>query len=1451
MAENIVGKLVVELDFDGARFEKGITAAKRELQSYGKSVQTSTQWAKDSNYAMDASRVALNNMQVQYKAMNATKQEYLRLMQEEESAGRRGGAAYARYSRQVNNLTNDQYALNQQYIELQKQTAIANSKFTKMGEFLGNVGTKVQSFGRGMAQVGQTLTKVGAIATAGGALFVKQAIDFEKGLVSVQKTTNASASEMKVLEKDIRQLATTMPIAHGELTALASVAGQLGIKQKDIAEFTRVMAMMGTATDLSATDAAQALARFTNITGTSIDKVENLGSAIVHLGNNFATSESEIVNMAMGLVGTLSSLGVAEADILGISTALSSLGISAERGGSAVSKFFVNMTTAANEGGESLTQFSQVAGMTEQAFAKLVHHDPAKAFTSFINGLADIQAKGGSVVQTLDDMGITEVRLRDTLLRLVQGHEVLGSALNESNKAYQEGSALMNEYGLMAASTASQWEIAKNQFRDVAISIGQALLPAILEMLNQSDGLVDMAKGFAKWFTSLSDGTKKAIVQFGVLTPVIGSVLTTVGNLIDAGGNLLKLGSAIFKGIGKFSGLSKLAGLKDLNGDAISVGKALMGISPAAAIAGAALVGVGTFAYTATKDVRELNKAVSDFPDIPDIKVPQAESLRAMSESLTAINTELSLMDGANLGTVSDNMGTLADEIGRLNSEKIETLRKDFESLPKSVQAGLKESFDATIKNIEDQTSRVHNAMQRMSQLSEHAFDKNGRMYENYLLEAQLLADDMMKHYAVSLSDNVQQQQTIYQQLTKSISEMERFELNERERYVIDALKKERQTYKEHQEKLHKMQKEEGNESTAAAYYQAQERLQREHNTRMALLNQDRVRTQLEQNRRNFEDEKDLLNDKHKSWETVLKQIAKDTGVAYDEVERIAKATDLSEPFRKMSDEAKRAYQSFVTAMNSFAESKGITPDKLGTEHIAEFIEYAKTAGLTWKDIELLSKDANIDSNTKEFLEKVLEASSVWDRLTLEEKIAKLKTDGEEGLKDFIQNIEIWNSLSPEQKDAILNSIENGTPLADTLVDMGLWNELSLEEKIALMSTKGYDSLESLLDDARAWENLPDGVTKEAILKAIDNGSLTLEQFMQTWQGTEFQQKVAEIEGKADVGNAIGAFLLYWVSSILTMQPKTAEIKADDQATPKVNAAEEVVNHFDNLEPNVPLEATDNASEKVSKVQQASDKLGTSKPDTKLAATDNASQKIAGVQSKADKLGGSKPDTRLSATDNASRTISNVQSSANKLGASQPTPTLGASDRASGTIASVRNSLWNLNGSAAHTYVYTHHISTGRRAYSGTNRHVGGALILGDGGRQEPFLTPDGRFGVSPAHDTVYDLPYGTKVWSSLNRFRQEASASPYLASFLDKLPHFATGTKQSFLDDLTTIKLPELGKQEVSQSGDTLVFNIDLSVIGNSISRAQADKIIEPLIQSAERYSRKSRTKVNFGGVS
>src|SRR5690606_3493048 len=124
------------------------------------------------------------------------------------------------------------------------------------------------------------------------------------------------------VEQGLRDLTSVLPATHQEIAAVAEAAGQLGIKTDSVVAFTRTMIDLGETTNLSANDAATALARFTNIMGTNQDQVSNLGSAIVGLGNNYATSEAEIVEMSMRLAGAGRQIGLTEGDVLGLATAL-------------------------------------------------------------------------------------------------------------------------------------------------------------------------------------------------------------------------------------------------------------------------------------------------------------------------------------------------------------------------------------------------------------------------------------------------------------------------------------------------------------------------------------------------------------------------------------------------------------------------------------------------------------------------------------------------------------------------------------------------------------------------------------------------------------------------------------------------------------------------------------------------------------------------------------------------------------------------------------------------------------------------------------------------------------------------------------------------------------------------------------------------------------------------
>ena len=109
-------------------------------------------------------------------------------------------------------------------------------------------------------------------------------------------------------------------------------------------------------------------------------------------------------------------------------------------------------------------------------------------------------------------------------------------------------------------------------------------------------------------------------------------------------------------------------------------------------------------------------------------------------------------------------------------------------------------------------------------------------------------------------------------------------------------------------------------------------------------------------------------------------------------------------------------------------------------------------------------------------------------------------------------------------------------------------------------------------------------------------------------------------------------------------------------------------------------------------------------------------------------------------------------------------------------IADLQQRLYNIPDeqvyiNVAENRVYTATGSSGSLGVGyaeGTDSHIGGPAVLGDGGREEPFLTPSGVFGVSPSTDTLYpNLPRGTQVWPSIKDFKLE-------------IPHFATGAQGS-----------------------------------------------------------------------
>lgn len=551
------------------------------------------------------------------------------------------------YKRKINeteaNLAGIQTELKKTTNELERQ----NSKWIKTGESLKQAGDKISNFGEKTSKVGGTLTKTVTLpVVAMGTAAVNAQVQWESAFADVRKTVDATEEQFAELSEGIREMSKEMPQSAVEIAGVAEAAGQLGIKTDSILGFSKAMVMLGDSTNMSSEEAATSLARLANITQMPQDEFDKLGSVVVHLGNNLATTESEIVAMGLRLAGAGKQIGLTEAQTLGLAGAFSSVGIEAEMGGSAISKVMVKMQAAATIGSEKakkltdaagmsirelellasnrskdfkaladslgmttaeinsviksskeLSNFGKIAGMTGEQFKQAFKEDAAGALIAFIRGLGNAESAGTSAIEMLEEMGLKEVRLRDSLLRAANAGNLLEDSINMGTKAWEDNTALTNEASQRYATTESQIKMLKNEIVEMAREIGVELLPTV------KDGLI-IIKDLIEKFNNLSPATKENIIKFAALSATLGPVIGGVGKLAQGFGGVLKVAGKISSGLGTakvateaVGTAAKVAGsASGVAGLTSSLGGVVLAAAPYVA-AGAAIAGAGYAIY--------------------------------------------------------------------------------------------------------------------------------------------------------------------------------------------------------------------------------------------------------------------------------------------------------------------------------------------------------------------------------------------------------------------------------------------------------------------------------------------------------------------------------------------------------------------------------------------------------------------------------------------------------------------------------------------------------------------------------------------------------------------------------------------------------------------------------------------------------------------------------------
>lgn len=428
------------------------------------------------------------------------------------------------------------------------------SKMERYNKAIDKAEKTTNKFAERAGRAGRALALLGAPIVAFGAISVRAAVRFDTALVGVGKTTNATEAELELLGRQFRQMALDIPVAASELANIGEIAGRLGVQIENIPDFTETVAALGAATDLTSESAAEFLARIQAISGLPADQIENFASALVELGNNVAASEAEIALFTIRMAGAGNVAGLTQAEVLAIAASFRELGIRAERGGTAVQKVLFTMIEAINTAGPELQTFAETAGITSEEFAKLFEEDAGEAFTRFVEGLG---RAGDQAFQVLGQLGLQDQRLAQAFITLANAGENLRANIELSTAAFAENTALITEAERRYASAASQFKIFLNNVTELAIVVGNILLPPLLQLVEVITPIIQKFAEFAEAHPLLT----KLVIGAGLALVALGSALIAIGFIAPAIVSAIGLiGGAVGFLIPLFAGLSLAMG---------------------------------------------------------------------------------------------------------------------------------------------------------------------------------------------------------------------------------------------------------------------------------------------------------------------------------------------------------------------------------------------------------------------------------------------------------------------------------------------------------------------------------------------------------------------------------------------------------------------------------------------------------------------------------------------------------------------------------------------------------------------------------------------------------------------------------------------------------------------------------------------------------------------------
>lgn len=395
---------------------------------------------------------------------------------------------------------------------------------------------------------------------------------YSEQLTNIRKVALSTTDEVANLSKELAKIDTRTSIE--ELNNLAYAGAKLGITTQNLAGFVRAADQVNVALKEDLGDEAlTALAKITEVMGLA-DKygVEQAmlktGSAIFRLASTSTATSGKIVDFSNRMLALGEQAALTTPDILALGAAVDSMALEPEVAATAFGKLVVELRKGTSPIEKSL-------GIASGSLKKMIESgrgmDAILTIFRRMGETKNLFALDG----LFKDLGSNGDRLVKTMVTMAAKNGMLTKAVKESNKAFNEGSAVTVEYNMQQETAAAYMERANNLLEKQFVSssaasgpirdIAKAWFEVVKELTTSMSFMTEVRVALALLFASIKMllsilPTLITMISMAGLAGGFAKLLTYVQGLE---GGMLSLGAVVAKTKAAFNGLSfaKQAGI--------------------------------------------------------------------------------------------------------------------------------------------------------------------------------------------------------------------------------------------------------------------------------------------------------------------------------------------------------------------------------------------------------------------------------------------------------------------------------------------------------------------------------------------------------------------------------------------------------------------------------------------------------------------------------------------------------------------------------------------------------------------------------------------------------------------------------------------------------------------------------------------------------------------------